>query len=287
MSEIRFGMAGQSVHFKETSRKMDDVPAYLHDMGLNAFEYQCGRGVNLVETTAQSLAEKGKELGIQYSLHAPYYISMASMEEEKRLNSVRYITESAKAVRMLGGERVIFHPGGCAKQTREQALEKAKNTLQLTLDALDVNGYENIILCPETMGKIQQLGSLEEILALCQVDKRVHPCIDFGHLNARSVGGIQGKEEYAAILNAIEEALPDERAQSFHVHFSKIEYTEGGEKCHLTFEDSVFGPQYEPLMELLYTRNLCPVIICESAGTQDFDAQSMMQYYKQCASIEL
>lgn len=285
MSEIRFGMSGQSMHFKEVSKKMGDVPSYLHSMGLNAFEYQCGRGVNLVPDTAQILAEKGKEFGIQYSLHAPYYISMASMEEEKRLNSVRYISESAKAVHMLGGKRVIFHPGGCAKQTREQALEKAINTLQIAIDTLDEEGYGETILCAETMGKIQQLGSLEEILALCKVDKRVYPCIDFGHLNARSMGGIRGKEEYAAILDAIAEALPDERAKNFHVHFSKIEYTEGGEKCHLTFEDEVFGPKYEPLMELLYTRNLTPVIICESAGTQDYDAQTMMQYYTQCLNL--
>lgn len=285
MSEIRFGMAGQSMHFKQVSKKMDDVPAYLHSMGLNAFEYQCGRGVKLVQATAQSLAEKGKELGIQYSLHAPYYISMASMEEEKRLNSVQYILASAKAVHSLGGNRVIFHPGGCAKQTREQALEKAQNTLRIALGALEEAGYSETIVCPETMGKIQQLGSLEEILALCKVDKRVYPCIDFGHLNARTMGDIRGKEEYSAILDSIAEALPDERAQSFHVHFSKIEYTAGGEKCHLTFEDEVFGPRYEPLMELLYVRNLTPVIICESAGTQDYDAQSMMQYYTQCASF--
>lgn len=282
MSEIRFGTAGQSDHFKQVSGKMGRVPEYIHSMGLNAFEYQCGRGVRLGAEVAEILAQKGQEYDIQYSLHAPYYISMSSMEQEKRLGSIRYILESAAAVRMLGGKRVIFHAGSCGKQSREQALEKAKDTLQRMQQALDKEGFREIILCPETMGKINQLGSLEEVLTLCEVDKRITPCIDFGHLNARTLGGIKGKKEYAEILDTIEYALQDERATHFHVHFSKIEYTNGGEKCHLTFEDTTFGPFYEPLMELFYERKIEPVIICESAGTQDYDAQSMMQYYKNC-----
>ena len=66
-------------------------------------------------------------------------------------------------------------------------------------------------LCPETMGKIGQLGTLDEVLALCSVDKRIMPCIDFGHLNARTLGGIRSKEDYAAILDRMAEKLGDQR----------------------------------------------------------------------------
>ena len=90
-----------------------------------------------------------------------------------------------------------------------------------------------MILCPETMGKIGQLGTLDEVLALCGVDRRITPCIDFGHLNARTLGGIRSKADYAAILDRIGEALGDARARQFHVHFSRIEYSKGGEKRHL------------------------------------------------------
>ena len=132
------------------------------------------------------------------------------------------------------------------------------------------------------MGKIGQLGTLEEVLALCGVDRRITPCIDFGHLNARTLGGIRSKVDYAAILDRIGEALGDARARQFHVHFSRIEYSKGGEKRHWTFAETQFGPEPQPLMELLAERRLAPVIICESAGTQAEDAKTMKRFFEAC-----
>jgi endonuclease IV len=147
---------------------------------------------------------------------------------------------------------------------------------------LDEAGFAEITLCPETMGKIGQLGTLEEVLALCGVDRRITPCIDFGHLNARTLGGIRSKADYAAILDRIGEALGDARARQFHVHFSRIEYSKGGEKRHWTFAETQFGPEPQPLMELLAERGLAPVIICESAGTQAEDAKTMKRFFEAC-----
>ena len=260
-----------------------DVPEYTAKFGLNAFEYQCGRGVRLGEAKAKVMAQRAAERDIWFSLHAPYFISMSSLEEEKRLNSINYILDSCRAVKSLGGRRVIFHSGSCGKQSREAALEKALDTLQRMVEAVDEAGYGGLTLCPETMGKVGQLGTLDEVLALCAVDKRITPCIDFGHLNARDQGCIRTKADYAAILDRMADALQDERAAQFHAHFSKIQYTTGGEKCHLTFADTVYGPEFEPLMELCYERGLSPVIICESAGTQAEDARTMMQYYQSLA----
>ena len=278
---IRFGTAGQSESFAAMGYKSSlDVPEYTARMGLDAFEYQCGRGVRLGQEKASQMAVLAAERDILFSVHAPYYISMSSLEEEKRLKSIDYLLQSCAACRALGGRRVIFHSGSCGKQSREAALEKALDTLRRALAALDEAGYQDMTLCPETMGKIGQLGTLEEVLALCKVDERVTPCIDFGHLNARTLGGIASKEDYAAILDRVEEALGDERAKRFHVHFSRIEYSAGGEKRHWTFAEKQFGPEPEPLMELFARRGLAPVVICESAGTQAEDAQAMQRMYR-------
>ena len=158
-------------------------------------------------------------LGVLFSVHAPYYISMSSLEEDKRLNSIQYLLQSAAVCRALGGKRIIFHSGSCGKQSREAALEKALDTMRRAVEALDEAGFADMTLCPETMGKVGQLGTLDEVLALCGVDERITPCIDFGHLNARTLGGIQSKADYAAILDRMAEALGDERARRFHVHF--------------------------------------------------------------------
>ena len=278
---IRFGTAGISDSFDAMGFKNSlDIPAYIERFQLHAFEYQCGRGVRLGLDKAAEMARRAEKPDILFSVHAPYFISMSSMVEETRLKSIDYILQSCRLVRALGGRRVIFHSGSCGKQSREEALEKALDTMQRMVKAVDEEGFDDITLCPETMGKIGQLGTLDEVLALCGVDKRIMPCIDFGHLNARTLGGIQTKQDYADILDRMQQVLQDERAQNFHVHFSRIEWSKGGEKRHWTFADTQFGPEYPPLIQLLKERQLSPVIICESAGTQAEDALSMQEYYQ-------
>lgn len=278
---IRFGTAGISDSFDAMGFKNSlDIPAYIERFQLHAFEYQCGRGVRLGLDKAAEMARRAEKPDILFSVHAPYFISMSSMVEETRLKSIDYILQSCRLVRALGGRRVIFHSGSCGKQSREEALEKALDTMQRIVKAVDEEGFDDITLCPETMGKIGQLGTLDEVLALCGVDKRITPCIDFGHLNARTLGGIQTKQDYADILDRMQQVLQDERARNFHVHFSRIEWSKGGEKRHWTFADTQFGPEYPPLIQLLKERQLSPVIICESAGTQAEDALSMQEYYQ-------
>ena len=281
---IRFGTAGTSDSFAAQGYKSSlDVPEYTAKMGLNAFEYQCGRGVRLGLDKAARMAALAAERDILFSVHAPYYISMSSLEEDKRLNSIQYLLQSAAVCRALGGRRIIFHSGSCGKQSREAALEKALDTMRRAVAALDEAGFEDMTLCPETMGKVGQLGTLDEVLALCGVDSRITPCIDFGHLYARSCGvqfaDATAAADYAALLDTLAARLGDDRAVHFHAHFSRIAYTKGGEKCHLTFADTAFGPPHAPLLALLKERHLAPTIICESAGTQAEDAAALVQGY--------
>lgn len=276
-----FGPAGLADSFKTKGyKKSIQVADYLSEFGLTAFEYQAGRGVKIGADRAKQLGDVLADKNIQVSIHAPYFISMSSLEEEKRLNSVNYILQSAQALDAMGGRRIIFHSGSCGKISREEALSKAMNTMGLIVQAMDDNGFGHMTLCPETMGKVNQLGSLDEVLSLCTVDKRILPCIDFGHLNARDGGIIKGKDDYLRIIDRMAEKLKDDRFMYFHSHFSKIEYTTGGEKRHLTFRDTVWGPEFEPLMDVVYENNLSPVFICESAGTQTEDAQTMKLYYE-------
>ena len=276
-----FGPAGLADSFKTKGyKKSIQVADYLSEFGLTAFEYQAGRGVKIGTDRAKQLGSVLADKNIQVSIHAPYFISMSSLEEEKRLNSVNYILQSAAALDAMGGRRIIFHSGSCGKITRQEALAKAMDTMGLIVQAMDDNGFGHMTLCPETMGKVNQLGSLDEVLALCSVDKRILPCIDFGHLNARDGGIIKGKDDYLRIIDRMAEKLKDDRFMYFHSHFSKIGYTTGGEKRHLTFQDNVWGPEFEPLMDVVYENNLSPVFICESAGTQTEDAQTMKLYYE-------
>jgi len=273
----RFGPAGNSDSFSAMGyKKTLQVPEYLTKMGLDAFEYQCGRGVNITQEKAAEFGAACREKDIYVSLHAPYYISLSGVEEEKRLNSINYILQAARAVSWMGGERIVVHSGSCGKISREQALALAVDTMKRAQKALDDEGLSNVHICPEVMGKINQLGTLEEVMTLCGVDERLIPCVDFGHLNARTFGSLKNAEDFGRALDIIENSLGSERAKRFHIHFSKIQYTEnGGEKCHLTFEDQIYGPDFEPLAEEMAKRGMTPVVICESAGTQAEDAAAM------------
>jgi deoxyribonuclease-4 len=276
----RFGPAGNSDSFYAAGKKSTlEAPAWLHHLGLNAYEYQCGRGVRVSEESARALGEEARKSGVVLSLHAPYFISLASAEPEKRDNSIRYILESARAVTWMGGNRIVVHPGGLGGRSRGEATALACETLRRAQSALDEEGLGDVSICPETMGKINQLGDLDEVLTFCRLDPRFLPCIDFGHLNSRTLGGLNTKEAFAAVLDRLHKELGAERAARFHAHFSKIEYTKGGEKRHLTFADEMYGPEPAPLMELIRTRGLTPTFICESDGTQAEDACTLMRLY--------
>ena len=278
----RFGTAGLSDSYPGKTFDPEKIAAYTAGFGLTAFEYQCGRGVRLAHDKASALGAACAAKGIALSVHAPYYISMSSLEEDKRLHSIDYLLQSCALVKALGGRRVVFHSGSCGKQSREAALEKALDTMRRAVAAVDAAGYGDCILCPETMGKVNQLGTLDEVLALCSVDERITPCIDFGHLYARSQGtkfaGDHAAADYAALLDKLQ-VLGPARAAQFHAHFSRIAYTKGGEKCHLTLADTAYGPPHAPLLALLKARGLAPTIICESDGTQAEDARTLAQAY--------
>ena len=280
MSYATFGPGGNSDSFyAEGHKSTAEAPAWVKAKGLDAYEYQCGRGVNIGLEKAKELGEIAKNNNVSLSLHAPYYISMSSVEEEKRLNSVNYILASARAVNAMGGNRIIVHTGSCGKISREEALFLAKETMKLAIKTLDSEGLSNIHICPETMGKVNQLGTLFEVMELCKLDERLIPCIDFGHLNARELGVLKSYEDFENIFLTVKNELGTDRMKNFHSHFSKIEYTSGGEKRHLTFEDTVYGPNFEPVMELCVKYNCSPTFICESAGTQTEDAKQMKDYY--------
>jgi len=275
---ISFGPGGKPDSYG--NRKFpQELPQYLAEFGLNAFEIECGRGINISEQAYGFFS--GEHCSpLQISLHAPYYISLSSPDEEIRNKSVGYILQSAQAAKKAGARKIVVHSGSCAKMTREEALALAKQTLIKARKTLVEAGLSDIIICPETMGKINQLGTLEEVIELCKVDDSFLPCVDFGHLNARTHGGIKTLQDYAKIFDILEDKLSFERVKNLHIHFSKIQYTDGGEKAHLTFEDTQYGPDFEPLMEVIHERGYEPVIICESKGTQAEDAKKMREYYE-------
>ncbi len=278
---IMFGPSGNSEQFYEEGHKHTyEAMAWIKGMGLNAYEYSFGRGVRIGEQTANIVRQEAGKNAIAMSVHAPYFINLATEDEQKRQKNLQYFLDSARAAKWLGADRVIFHPGSCAKLERSAAFHMAKNTFSWILKQLDEAGHGDLTYCPETMGKINQLGDLQEIIQLVRLDDRVIPTIDFGHLHARGRGAINSPEDFEAILKALIDGIGYERTKNMHVHFSTIEYTAMGERQHRTFADEGFGPYFEQLAPMLLKYELEPRIICETKGTMAKDALAMKQMYE-------
>lgn len=276
-----FGPAGNAESFFLAGNKSSlEAPSWLNSLGLDCYEYQCGHGVRISDDAAEILGERAKENNILLSIHAPYYISLSSKEVEKRDRSVEYIMQTLRAAKKMGADRIVVHMGSCASMPRKMAMQLTEETLYRTLNCAEKEGLDDIFICPETMGKLNQLGNVDEIIQICKMSDRLIPTIDFGHVNARTLGGLKKKSDFAAILNALEKRLNPYKAQNFHAHYSRIEYTKAGEKKHHTFSETQYEPDFEPLAELLAERGLSPRIICESAGTQAEDSVELKKIFE-------
>ena len=279
---IKFGPSGNSESFyAEGFTKTEQVPKWLKDRGLDCFEYSFGRGINMGDEKASLLKDVFAKEGIEISVHAPYYINFANEDEEKIASSINYVIESAKKVKLMGGTRVIFHPASQGKATREHAMAVTKQNFDKLTAMIYANSLEDLTFCPETMGKIGQMGTPEEIIELCSIDKVFIPTIDFGHINSRYQGILKTETDYENLLQQFISGLGMEKMKNFHSHFSKIQYSGKGEVKHLTFADEIYGPDFTPLAISLKKLQLEPHILCESAGTQAEDSQEMKKiYYK-------
>ena len=162
---------------------------------------------------------------------------------------------------------------------RQAAVALTEERLKTLRDYIYMNNLQDLYFCPETMGKIAQIGTLEEIVRFCKIDEVYLPCIDFGHLNAREQGSLKTVSDYKERLEYMIAELGYDRVKHFHVHFSKIQYSAKGEVRHLTFEDTQYGPEFEPLATALAELKLEPYIVSESAGTQAEDALAMKECY--------
>ena len=278
---IKFGPSGNSESFYNAGYSHTEQAAkFVKDRGLDCFEYSFGRGVRMTESKAISIGEAFLEEGVEISVHAPYFINFANPDDEMAAKSYGYVLDSARACKLMGGKRIVFHPAAQGKVSRFEAVEKTEERLKILAEYIALNGLEDMWFCPETMGKTAQIGTVEEVTQFCKIAPFYIPCVDFGHVNAREQGSLKTTEDYKARLEYMIAELGFARMEHFHVHFSKIMYSGKGEVKHLTFEDEIYGPEFYPLAVALKELGLKPYIVSESDGKQVEEAVEMKKIYE-------
>ena len=287
MGKVLFGPSGNSLSFyeqghkstMETAKWLSEQGKEQFDGGLDLFEYSFGQGYRMKTELAEKLGEEFRKYGIEVSIHAPYFINFANPDPEMYEKSIGYIKTGIKFMHAFGATRLVFHPGSCGKQAREDAINLMTERFKEFMPEIEKELGENMYICPETMGKSMQIGTWKEIIDLCTLSNKLMPTFDFGHINALTQGTLKTADDYQEIFDYAMEKLGAERAKNVQVHFSKIEYGPKGEIKHLTFADNVYGPNFEPLCECLIKNDLSCHIICESDGTMAEDSVFMKNLY--------
>ncbi len=263
-SRIRFGPAGKPVDLKSA----DYLKAieYIANEGLDALEYEAVRGVRISQKKALELKIQAEKYNVVLSLHAPYYINLASPKEETTKKSIDRLKQAIQAASWMNAYVVVFHPGYYKDNpSTRHALERVINALKQVEEWMKSSGIKNVYISPETTGKRTQVGSLEEVVEICRNIDYCRPTIDWAHLHARHLGQrITSVNDVIEVIEYVERELGREAVNPLHTHFSRIEYGEGGEREHHTMDEKEYGPEFHNVCQAYKETGIKAVVISES-----------------------
>ncbi|RLE87177.1 MAG: deoxyribonuclease IV [Thermoprotei archaeon] len=257
-----FGPAGKPISFP--GRAIEDIPKFLREIGLNAMEYEAVRSVRISEERARALGERALEFNVKLSLHAPYALNLAAASEDTLNNSIARLVAATRASMWMKSFITVFHVGYYGEYSRREALKRAIEALRRVEMLMETEGIVGVWLGPETMGKLRQIGSLEEVLDICKALEKARPVIDFPHLYARSRGEkYRHYRDFVETIELLERELGTEAIKPLHLHFTEVEYGSRGEIRHHPI-GSGYGPSFENLARALIETGVEAVIISES-----------------------
>ena len=277
----RFGPAGVPLAFRAMKAVLADVPRLLKEGGLDALEYQAvrwGGKPQIKREKAEELGLKAEEHDVWLSLHGSYFINFCGKREIIEASKNRLIA-CATAAEWMKAHVVVFHPGFYGKRQPNEVFKDCLEAIKEVVEVMKNLVIKNVKLGPETMGKLSQFGSLNEILSLCEQVEQTQPVIDWGHLHARCKGCFKTIEHFRKVVEEIEERLGTDAAKDMHCHFTKVEFTDKGERRHHTMDETAYGPDFRMFAKVVAEFKLRPVIISETPVI-DVDAIKMRNIFQ-------
>ena len=261
LNKVLFGPAGYP---SEARGNVKHVFQILTETGMTALEYAAVHGLKTKEDKARIIGELAKKSGISMSMHAAYYISLASKTLRTRESSKDRLVKALRFAPLMNVKRIVFHPGYLGGLSKEEAHVVIRDALRSVWEtAGDQSG--GAVLAPEIAGKLSAYGSIDQIIRLCQDVDGCIPTIDWAHLYARSQGEINDKENYLKVLTRFENDLGKLFVNNMHFHISGITFTEKGEVAHRPLGQD-WGPDILPLVEIIRECGYKPTFISESTN---------------------
>lgn len=277
----RFGPAGVPPLFRILGAQLPDVPRLLREEGLDAFEYQAvqwGQKPQIKQQNAESLGSEARKNDVLLSMHGSYYMNLSGKKEVVEASKRRLIA-CTTAAQWMGAYVVVFHTGFYGHLEKICALKTCIAALKDVVETMKTLGVQNVKLGPETMGRVSQVGTLDEILSICEEVEQTQLVIDWSHLHARHQGKLRSPEDFRGVAEEVERRLGTEILRNMHCHFSKIEYTDKGERRHHVLDEARYGPDFQMLAEVLFEFKIRPIVICETP-ILDVDAIKMRDTFR-------
>lgn len=278
----RFGPAGIPFWFKELKASTSELPRLLKEQGLDTLEYgavRWGQKPQIKQEEAEKLGKNAEKHDVWLTIHGSYYINLLSDKGTLEASKKRLIA-CATAAQWMKAHTMVFHPGYYSqKQSHKKDLQNCIKTLKEIAETMQSMNIK-VNLGPETSGKLAQLGSLEEILTICENVEQTQPVIDWAHIHARGRGNLRAANDFEQVVEKIENRLGTTAAKNLHCHFSLIEYTFRGERRHHHLGTPGYGPKFELLAGVIVNLGLKPVIVSETSLPGE-DAKKMRYIFFQ------
>jgi len=255
MGELRVGPA--RVPSRESP---EDAIAILRERGYTACEIDFEGKFWMDYAWAERFGALAAAHGIVLSVHAPIAGFMGHAERGKKLNmAIGMLDHSAGIAVASGAELVVFHPGFLLGRTREQAIADVVEQLGELRERLAPKG-RGVPFGIEVMGRVRELGSIDDVLEIASRVEWVRPVLDFAHMHATSDGAMTDVEAFAVPLEGADAVL--EPGAPFHVHFSDIQFANRNETKHLPYGEGTL--RAEPLRDALARFERPATVISES-----------------------
>lgn len=219
-------------------------------LGLDGEEIQFGRGIFLKEDKFQDTKDKIQALGLQTTIHGPFYVNLNAKERPKYHASIGYITKAAKVGAAIGAKSVCFHPAYRFDNTPTELIKTVREALTEIEDYIKTEGLD-IHVRPESGGKKSQFGTLEELIEVCQGFDHIKPCVDFAHHMAVSGGELNNFEAFCGMLEKYKDGLGVSALKEMHIHAGSVAFTEKGETHALMLDDPESQFKYKELIAAL------------------------------------
>lgn len=276
---MKFGVAGVPTNYKG---KFKDLFDWLREMGLNAYEIQCVYGFKISDANKE-IIKKEQLNNMHFSIHAPYYINLGSMNTPVVERSKENMKQGIELAKSINVNRIIFHPGGGHNNTEEGRKTAVKQLIDAVNEFTSEVDMGEVRLYPEIGGKTANLGSLDEVIEICKNCEYCYPCIDIAHLHAREFGSIQTIEDLRERLQKLKNELP-EKFKYVHFHAYTINYNDKGEIKHLMHGENMPNgdegkPNLDDFVALLHEMQITPWVISEASDTQEIGAKYMRDLY--------